>query len=174
MTKPGLGTLVDSAIGLLDRTRGFIDTLSDEQYRAASLLSEGASIGQHVRHLSDHFASLALAHSTGAIAAYDQRSRGTDVETSRDAARARLATLRDALAQLDEPRLAAPVHIRVLPAPDAEEVEIPTTLARELAFVTHHGVHHHALMKVIARELGVEAAASFGRAPSTIKAETKR
>ena len=62
---------------------------------------------------------------------------------------------------------------------NAEELQgqladLKSTLGRELFFATHHAIHHHAMMKTIGREFGIEAPAGFGTAPSTIKFETAR
>lgn len=48
------------------------------------------------------------------------------------------------------------------------EVDLASTLGRELAFATHHAVHHAAMMKAIASEFGVTAETAFGKAPSTL------
>jgi hypothetical protein len=53
-------------------------------------------------------------------------------------------------------------------------VELVSTLGRELAFATHHAVHHQAMMKAIAFEFGVEVEECFGKAPATVNAERTR
>jgi hypothetical protein len=47
-----------------------------------------------------------------------------------------------------------------------------STLARELAFASHHAIHHHAMMKAIAQEHGQAAESGFGVAPSTLNHES--
>ena len=44
---------------------------------------------------------------------------------------------------------------------------VRTNFLRELAFVTHHGVHHLAMIKVICLNYGVDLPENFGMAPST-------
>lgn len=65
----------------------------------------------------------------------------------------------------------APVRVRVMVSGDGAETELVSSLARELAFATHHAVHHQAMMRAIAGEFGVEASSDFGKAPSTINHE---
>ena len=48
---------------------------------------------------------------------------------------------------------------------------LATTLGRELAFATHHGVHHVAMMRAIACEHGVLLNEDMGKAPSTLNNE---
>ena len=47
-------------------------------------------------------------------------------------------------------------------------VLLPSTHARELAFVFSHTIHHNAIIGTIARAIGVELPSNFGTAPSTI------
>jgi hypothetical protein len=54
---------------------------------------------------------------------------------------------------------------------DGVDAELGSTLGRELAFATHHAVHHHAMLGAIAAELGVATPPEFGKAPSTIRHE---
>ncbi|HZW10107.1 MAG TPA: hypothetical protein VFF69_09410, partial [Phycisphaerales bacterium] len=86
------------------------------------------------------------------------------------AARSHIALLRTGVAGL---RGAAgePVTIRVMLSEDGEEALLESTVAREVAFATHHGVHHVAMMKAIAGEMGIELAADAGKAASTIQYE---
>lgn len=45
---------------------------------------------------------------------------------------------------------------------------ILTNFKRELWFVTHHAIHHAALIKIIASQFNYDLPTSFGMAPSTI------
>jgi uncharacterized damage-inducible protein DinB len=56
-------------------------------------------------------------------------------------------------------------------AGDGSCATLSTTIGRELAFATHHGVHHQAMMRAIAGEFGVDVSPTFGKAPSTINHE---
>lgn len=48
-----------------------------------------------------------------------------------------------------------------------ESEGFPSTLARELAFATHHAIHHHAIIKMIATSIDYKLPSEFGVAPST-------
>ena len=171
MREMNLVKVVDAAIGLLDRTVAALDAVTDEQYTAGCDPCDGATIGQHVRHVADHFESLAIGFERGTAVDYDRRDRGTPLESSRAAARDKLTALRGHIAGLDEVQLAMPVMVRVLPEAGGSEVELESTYAREIAFVAHHALHHHAIIKTIGRSCGVDFGDGFGRAPSTIEAD---
>jgi hypothetical protein len=65
------------------------------------------------------------------------------------------------------------VAVQVMTSPGTE-VCLRSTIAREIAFATHHAVHHQAMMRAIAKELQAECLdASFGVAPSTIDHERR-
>jgi uncharacterized damage-inducible protein DinB len=165
--------ILDAALSVLDTTANIIADLTDAHYTRPAPACSNATIGQHARHLVDHFAALGHAVDSDTIADYDRRQRGTDVETSRTAMLDKIAAVRAQFAGLDDVQLNAPVAIRILSAPDAAEVELESTLARELAFVTHHAIHHHALIKIAAADNGAAMHPSFGMAPSTAKASAQ-
>ena len=92
------------------------------------------------------------------------------VESSRVAAREQITSLRAAISAL-EGTGADEVRIRVMLSGDGREAVLRSTVAREVAFATHHAVHHVAMMRAIALEHGVELGADVGKAPSTINYE---
>lgn len=167
MSHDANASLLRASDALLDQLAGFVDGLSDECYAGPASCASGATIGQHTRHTLDHFNALLLKSGGGAVV-YDRRDRGTSVETDRAEAGRQIGELRAAIGRLAASRLGDPVRVEVLPMPGAAEVEIETTLAREVAFVTHHAVHHLAIIGMIANEFDVCCPEGFGRAPSTV------
>lgn len=159
-----------AAMGVLRQCAEFIGRLPPATYSAPSAAVAGSTIGQHVRHALDHFAAAAGAID-GAVIAYDHRERDTPIEHDPAAALAKMAALERAMAQVDAAAGAAPVRIRVMLSGAGDEATLASTLARELAFATHHAIHHHAMIATIAREHGAEPPAGFGRAPSTLHHE---
>jgi len=163
-----------AAVAVLDQGAGFIEGLDEGCYTGKSE-TLGASIGQHVRHALDHFSALMDGYEAEGLGSgpvsYDQRRRGTEIETDRAAALDRIRVIQGQLGALDEVQLEWPLKIRVMASADRPEVELDSTLVRELAFVTHHAIHHWALCRVAAKDHGVECEATFGRAPSTLAFE---
>ncbi len=160
-----------AAEAVLAQCADCLSTLPDDAYAKASPVVMGSTIGQHVRHALDHFAA-ALASRAGDTIDYDRRVRGGAVEISREEALARIADLRAALNELEADTLAASVRIRVMLSGDGDEAEIPSTLARELAFAAHHAIHHHAMIAAIVHGFDLQPPEGFGKAPSTINHES--
>lgn len=161
--------VVQAAVATLKQCRDLIAELSDEVYASTSSRITGSSIGQHVRHNLDHYAAIADGQGSEPIA-YDHRDRGVDVEHDRSAAIAKIDDLVDRIGAMGD-RCNSEATIRVMVSGDGLETDLHTTIGRELAFATHHAIHHHAMIKSIAEEFGACCPECFGRAPSTINFE---
>ena len=156
---------VEPLIVVLDQLHDVIDRLSDEQYGRKPIGVIASSIGAHVRHCLDHVrAFLRVAHA-GELD-YDRRERGTDVETARAAALELIADLRQQLAGLDA--FDRPIRVSTMLAADQPPVLVQSSVARELAFVLSHTIHHHALIGVMVKSVGGWLPERFGYAPSTV------
>lgn len=127
----------------------------------------GGTIGKHLRHTLDHFSALLDAGGGEAID-YDHRVRGGSVETDPVEARRAIESLRDRLASISASELSRPVRVRVMLSGEGEQAEAGSTLGRELAFAFHHAIHHQAMMRAIAQEVGAEVPEWFGKAPDTL------
>ena len=161
-----------------------------------------ASLGQHLRHSMDHMERAVVMAKTMMTLLpavdvdpqpkpsrdihYDLRQRGGMDEHDLTAARHRIqsvdATWQDLSTTATNP---ASRHLFEEPVqacfvlsgttPSAPEVPLPSTVARELGFATHHAIHHLALMRIIAiQTAGLSAhdlPSDFGKAPSTLQFE---
>lgn len=164
-TKPLSATLA-SACAMLDQCQEFVDSVDQARYAAPSSRMMGSTIGQHLRHTLDHFAA-ALVALEDQVIDYDHRDRDTPIENDREAALDALAQVRTRLERVPEGTLASGVQIRVMLSAEGDEAQLASTLARELAFATHHGIHHCAMMVAIASEHALPVPEGFGKAPST-------
>jgi uncharacterized damage-inducible protein DinB len=170
LTMPQATELVPrSAHAILDQTAETIAGLTDHQYRTPG--SQGAAIGQHVRHALDHFRKLLDGYRHDGRVAYDRRDRGVPVEHDRAAALEEIASLAEGLQGLDETQLGFPIRVVAMVNGEGDEVEMESTLLRELWFATHHAIHHNALIKAVAAEFQAPLPQGFGRAPSTLNFE---
>ena len=147
-----------------------------------------ASIGQHIRHSFDHIRKVLEAGddsaALGATIHYDERARNTDVERFIVSAEQELEHINDKLVNLGD--LTLPVTAQFMMAasppgiPPPPALSLASTLARELAFVAHHSIHHNAMILAIVKnqdlylnqrsgllEHLLELAPDFGSAPST-------
>ncbi len=163
------GNILGAADTLLDQCSLIVDEVSDADFTAPSAVLPGGTIGTHLRHTLDHFAAITSRETTDPID-YDHRDRGVPVETDRAAAREQIARLRAGIDGL-EGTGGDEVRIRIMLSAEGREAVLRSTVAREVAFATHHGIHHVAMMKAIAREMGIELDADIGKAPSTINYE---
>lgn len=163
--------VVDAARVLLSQCAAFVGDVPDAVYTAESQVMPGGTVGKHLRHVVDHYSAILRGRREATVIDYDHRERDVPMENCRDSARRMLAVIAEEVTALAERDMHAPVRVRVMVSGDGAETELVSSLARELAFATHHAVHHQAMMRAIAGEFGVEASADFGKAPSTINHE---
>ena len=134
------------------------------------------AVGPHVRHVIEHYQALLAALALGAACVdYDARVRDLGVQTdpalTLEALR-QLSTDIAALAQDPRLYLNTALTTRLQAGPSGElELQVHTTLGRELLFLSSHTVHHYALLGHYCRAAGVEMGHDFGTAPSTIAFE---
>jgi uncharacterized damage-inducible protein DinB len=144
-----------------------VGSLTDEQYGTRPVGVIPSSIGGHVRHCLEHVDALLAGIDDGAVD-YDQRHRGSAVETCRSLALETLARQERQLLALPSYPESLPLRLSLLLSSYAAPVQVETTLGRELGYVLSHTIHHNALIGVMVRLLGVAAPNDFGYAPSTI------
>lgn len=164
-TVPVHPTPLAAARSLAD-CRALLAAFGPRLYTASTPLLPGGNVGQHTRHILDHYAALFRIEEAGVID-YDSRARGTDIESSIDAALSEIDRLTTLLVRVDEARAAAPVTVRVMIDATGARALHDSTLGREIAFASHHAVHHHAMLAAIAREHGLPVPDAAGIAPST-------
>lgn len=153
--------------GALQQLSDVLAVASDEQYTQKPVGVIPSSLGGHVRHCLDHFEALCSGASTG-LMDYDDRARGTMVETDRSAALRSIRRLQDRVALLDASMMTRTVRVTSMLSGDGTSIEAVSSLGRELAFVLSHTVHHNALVAAMCNTLGIPIPERFGYAPSTI------
>ena len=150
---------------------------SDSDFSTACPLL-GASIGQHLRHVDDHFRCLIsnVPNTTDphSLPRYDiYRNRESTIETSLEQAKSSILDLDADLQQLlfenklESHQMSQKINVSFLTG--GEETIFQSTIGRELSFCIHHAYHHCASMKLIAQNNGFLEAVpdGFGIAPST-------
>ena len=154
-------------IGVLEQLSDLLEAMSDEQYRTRPVGPVSSNVGGHVRHCLDHIEALLSGVESGLID-YDQRQRGTDIETSRISARAAIGWLQRRLRSFPLDSEERGLSLSAIVQPGSPSVEVETSVGRELVFVLSHTIHHNALIAVMAKTLGVPLPEHFGYAPSTL------
>ncbi len=171
---PSIRILCEHGALLMDNAHALVVRLQRE---ANKDFDYSRAVGPHLRHVMDHYGALITAiHSNGVID-YDKRKREPLIQTDMTAAKERLKFLASALRNLSfnipaklEPTL--PVTTIFKSGPVGEyEVETNSTLGRELIFVSHHAVHHFAVLTAYCEKAGLVMDHDFGKAPATVAYE---
>lgn len=138
-------------------------------YQAKLDLFDGATIGQHVRHILDFHLCLLQAIPSG-IVDYAHRKRDPQIEIDPAFAAKILSKVCSQIKNLDD---GIPLLMRgdFLHSSESERPLFPSSMGRELTFIHDHAVHHMALIKVGLLILCPETISDshFGVAPSTVK-----
>ncbi|MEQ6889996.1 DinB family protein [Halomonas sp. CS7] len=176
-----------TASGLIEENRlalaqlnSLVDDLAPEAYRRVFGVHGRHTLGKHVRHIIDHYEALIDGLEAGAETLdYEPRRRDPALETWPDEAARRLAALEAWLSSLtgqSSPERLTLRHGQDAGAPDPDRVAddearlaLPSSLARELAFLASHTVHHMAIIGLLAEQIGIALPASFGVHPSTLR-----
>ena len=153
-------------IDLLHQMRTMIARLDDADYAMPAPGRTTGRIGGHVRHCLDHVSALLASTRTG-LCAYDRRQRGTDVETSRTAAIDATTDAMIGLLQIEPALLDSDVLVETQLEPAGEMVITRSSVAREVAFLVSHTIHHNAIVAQMLHARGIEVTPRFGLAPAT-------
>jgi hypothetical protein len=128
-----------------------------------------ASIGQHYRHVLDHFLCLEAGAPAGEIN-YDLRARDPRLETDLDFSRATTDRLMRVFENYASDGLSRPCKVSYsVGYGDAAPLSVTSTVERELAYCISHAVHHYAIIRLLCGRVGVNMLPEFGVAPSTLK-----
>lgn len=160
--------VLSASIAILEQCAALLVNIEPACYRRPCPLLSNSTIGQHVRHLLDHFTA-ALDPAQRGLIDYDHRERDTPVEREPHEAGAAIGNLVHRLRAARDP--AERVRVRVMLNARGDESILESSLGRELAFATHHAIHHHAMISAIAAWMGLVTPDGFGKSPSTLKHE---
>ncbi len=156
--------LIQRNIVTLQQGEALLQRISDADYTRNVALVFGGSIGAHIRHNLDHYASFLDGLQSGCID-YAARLRDPRIEQQRDAALDLFKRLRQELTAIT-PGDIGPLRTRIDDSSDA--IETATSPERELGFLCSHSVHHYAIIAILCRIQGIDVDATFGVAPSTL------
>jgi hypothetical protein len=153
--------------GLLKETARVVGQLAPEEYTDSDVPGISGSIGGHVRHCLDHVRALELGIERGLVD-YDARRRDPNIETEREAAVLSLMAAASRLLGVPDDALRRVVVVRSLVTTGGPVLEAASSVARELAFVISHTIHHNAQIALLAHRVGSSRLPRrFGVAPST-------
>ena len=151
---------------LLGELGSLLLAVPPEVYCARLTTEISGTIGEHVRHCLDHVSALLAADSSTTLS-YDRRQRGTGVETDPAEAFQQILRLRTALDAWTKRSLDEPIQVTSVLSTSGDAITGWSTLARELAFVVSHTIHHQATIAVLLAIHGYSVPDRFGHSPST-------
>lgn len=152
----------------LKQIESLLNTLSKPDYVKKPEILSGASIGQHVRHILEFYLLLVSGSFTGTIS-YDKRERDKRLEIDPEFA---LNLIENLFSGLDTVSVEEKIILEAdYTSEGHNEIEIVSTVGRELAYCIEHSIHHQAIIKagLIAMGLADVTDANFGVAYSTIR-----
>jgi hypothetical protein len=161
-------SLVNAAEDVLRQGLALLAELNNQSFGEVVPAPYNASIGQHYRHVLDHFLCLEAGLATGEID-YDNRDRNPRLETDLDYARATTERLIRVFKSCDSDLLDQTCAVRYSVGYGDEPSLLPSVVVRELAFCVGHAVHHYAIVRLLCDSVGVGVLEEFGVAPSTLK-----
>ncbi len=168
---PQIPGIIKDNLTCLKQGTDLIARMSKEQYSTKVAQCFNSSVGEHFRHIIDHYTSLmdGSADDQGDVRRldYDSRRRDREVELNPEAGISRLEQVCSFLEKLDL-EAGTRLEIKMDTGSDIEDQWAPSTLLRELQFLLSHTVHHYALIATMNAFNGVATPEEFGIAPSTL------
>lgn len=158
-------SLIRANRALLEQGVEVLAGLDDRLYTEAG--RRGASVGDHLRHILDHYTCFFGGLAAGAID-YEARRRDAEIARRRSAGTRALHEAERRLAALDRSRMSALVRVALDDGAEPGETAV-STVKRELQFLFSHTIHHYALIAERLTEAGVAVGEEFGVAPSTLR-----
>lgn len=163
---PASVSLSQALCRLLDELESVLRDIAPDVYGARFVADVSGSIGEHVRHCLDHVAMLVAADPFTTLS-YDRRHRGTAVEADPAEALRQIAKLKAGLDAWSARSLDEPIRVTSMTSASGDAATVWSTLARELAFVVSHTIHHQAIIGVLLAIHGQTVPERFGHSPST-------
>lgn len=155
--------------GLVEADRALVELLarlSPEQIRARATPGSDL-IGEHVRHCIDHVRCFLRGLPDGLVD-YDARDRDPGLGGDAERLSRELLSFEPRLWALATEDPARPLRVRSRASTASEPVVLESTLARELAFLSSHAIHHLAIARVLAEAMGATVPPDLGVAYSTL------
>jgi hypothetical protein len=164
--------LITSTTFTLSQLVAMLSTLENNMYAQPITISNGSSIGMHVRHILELYQCLLRDYEAGVIN-YDNRARNQLIETNSTYA---ITVIEDILEGLKD----LPCDKTLCIVENQSEHEafdlVQSTLNRELLYNLEHCIHHMAIIAICVRAEfpQIELSPNFGKAYSTIRYEKSK
>jgi len=152
----------DANIGALKSLQFAIEQVDDGAYKAISKPAFQSSLGQHARHIIEHYQCFLEQISARSELNYDLRCRNPRLDTEREYC---LSVLDEVLQDFSSFNL---LDVDTTHEDDYSNYAARSSLCRELMFLVSHTQHHNAMIAAMLRLSGLDVDDSFGVAQSTL------
>jgi hypothetical protein len=162
-------TLMTDAREVLLQGLTLLFDLDDHRYSQVAGVPFNASIGQHYRHVLEHFQSLTRGLQSGRIN-YDARERSVRLQSEVTYGSIATCDILRALKRYTDELLARECNVtNSVGYSGVGPSTFQSNIGRELAYCAGHAIHHYAIIRLLCHQIGVDVPAEFGIAPSTLK-----
>lgn len=159
--------IISGSIEIIEQGELFLQTVTADSYQKTLTPYFSSSAGEHMRHILDHFISLMNGYQQQLVD-YDHRNRKSNIESDHQLALQQLRSIKQWILTLQESQLNKAFNIKTeVSISEKKSAHIPSTLARELAFVTSHAVHHFSIIAIAMQMQDLTLDKNFGIAPAT-------
>jgi len=142
--------------------------LDDRKYSKLCSGSFQVSIGQHYRHVLEHFECFLFGMHSGEID-YDQRERNRRTETEVTYACIATCDVLRALKRESGANWYRNCSVRVSVGYETMQPSVvESNLAQELDYCARHALEHYTIIKMLCASEGIKVPAGFGILPSTV------
>ena len=163
------GALLEAAQDVLKQGLNLLSDLGDSSYARMAGPPFDTSIGQHYRHVLEHFQCFLDGLAKREIN-YDARKRNRRLESEVKFASNTTCEILQALLCCNEQNLAQNCKVVTsLGYSSPRPSTLDSNAARELAYCIGHAIHHYALIRLVGGGIGITVPEEFGFAPSTLK-----
>jgi len=160
---------IQGTLSIVRQITELLETIEADAYRQPLPLFNGATLGQHFRHIFDFYYCLVRDRSSGLID-YASRERRPAIEADPRTAREAFENLVDLVSVLDEKERIA-VRADFSHLTEEQRPQYQSSVGRELMYAYDHAIHHLAIIRI-----GLQAVFpqyhlgdNLGVAPSTVK-----
>jgi hypothetical protein len=162
-------TLMTDAREVLLQGLTLLLDLDDRRYSQVAGAPFNSSIGQHYRHVLEHFQSLTRGLQSGEIN-YDARERNVRLQSEVTYGSIATCDILRVLKRYTDETLARECNVtNSVGYGSVGPSTFQSNISRELAYCAGHAIHHYAIIRLLCHQIGVSVPAEFGIAPSTLK-----
>lgn len=149
---------------ILSQLSAVLSEMTNDEYTLPIELFSGASVSQHTRHILEFY--ICLLDQNGDSVNYDIRKRDQRLEQNVSFT---IETINDIIIRL--PLLDTKKSVMLCGIQGGQEIQVPSSLPRELLYAIEHMVHHMAIIKMglLLNFPHVLIPKDFGVAESTIQ-----